>query len=391
MKRLILLIITVVMSVFAVHAQEINFLRQDWAGARAKAKKEHKYILMDAYTDWCYWCKVMDKKTFPDPDVSKFIKENFIAVKMNMEKDTGILIAQKYRVRGYPTFLIFNPDGKLVYRVFGYEQPQPYLATLKDALQPASQFDAPGDPNNLEPGFPDFYKNMYIKGKQKRPDSATVNGFLDKQKDLMSEVSWSVMDIFPVNEKYQQWIIDHRTELNKHFGAAEVDSRIQSIASHVMSNAIQHKDTAVLSKAVYYARLGDPQNAKLYDSYLHLKYYEGLQDWPNYMKYAERYIQMTGTGNSSAINEISWKIYNRVDNPEYIKKALSWMAIVVEQDPQYAYMDTYAALLYKSGQLEQAKKYAEKAIAIGKESSQNVQTTEKLLGEINQKLNAKSK
>jgi uncharacterized protein YyaL (SSP411 family) len=28
----------------------------------AKAVKENKFIIVDVYTDWCYWCKVMDKK-----------------------------------------------------------------------------------------------------------------------------------------------------------------------------------------------------------------------------------------------------------------------------------------------------------------------------------------
>ncbi|MGC6414302.1 MAG: DUF255 domain-containing protein, partial [Bacteroidia bacterium] len=31
-----------------------------------KAVKEGKIILIDAYTDWCGWCKVMDKKTYTD-------------------------------------------------------------------------------------------------------------------------------------------------------------------------------------------------------------------------------------------------------------------------------------------------------------------------------------
>ena len=56
---------------------------------------------------------------------------------------------------------------------------------------------------------------------------------------------------------------------------------------------------------------------------------------------------------------------------------------VVELDPQYMFVDTYAALLYKNGDLKGAKKYALKAIEIGKSDKSNVSETEALLEKIN--------
>ncbi len=44
-----------------------------------------KMILVDVYTDWCGWCKKMDKDTFTDPRVVAHLKKNFYAVKLNAE------------------------------------------------------------------------------------------------------------------------------------------------------------------------------------------------------------------------------------------------------------------------------------------------------------------
>ncbi len=52
-------------------------------------------------------------------------------------------------------------------------------------------------------------------------------------------------------------------------------------------------------------------------------------------------------------------------------------------------LDTYAALLYKSGDLNKAKQYAETAIETGKKDNEEVQETEELLKKINASLDKK--
>ncbi|WP_276132800.1 thioredoxin family protein [Polluticoccus soli] len=61
-----------------------------WTEAQAKMKKQPKKVWVDVYTDWCGWCKVMDKKTFSDPQVIKYMNENFYSIKFNSEKDDSI-------------------------------------------------------------------------------------------------------------------------------------------------------------------------------------------------------------------------------------------------------------------------------------------------------------
>lgn len=49
-----------------------------------------KPIFVDVYTDWCGWCKKMDRSTFQDPDVIKMLSEDFYAVKLDAEQKETI-------------------------------------------------------------------------------------------------------------------------------------------------------------------------------------------------------------------------------------------------------------------------------------------------------------
>lgn len=53
--------------------------------AEEKFKQEPRPILIDLYTDWCGWCKVMEKKTYSNQSLTKYLNQKFYAVKLNAE------------------------------------------------------------------------------------------------------------------------------------------------------------------------------------------------------------------------------------------------------------------------------------------------------------------
>ncbi len=60
--------------------------------AAAKIKSEPRKVLIDVYTDWCGWCKKMDKSTFSDPTVAAYINKNYYAVKLNAESKAPVTL-----------------------------------------------------------------------------------------------------------------------------------------------------------------------------------------------------------------------------------------------------------------------------------------------------------
>src|SRR5438045_724912 len=59
--------------------------------AVAKSKTEKRKIFIDVFTDWCGWCKVMDKNTFPDPEIAKLLNEKFYPVKFDAEQTADVV------------------------------------------------------------------------------------------------------------------------------------------------------------------------------------------------------------------------------------------------------------------------------------------------------------
>ena len=78
-----LMFLFVCFSLSALQAQNIQWMTL--AEAREAQKKVPKKIFMDVYTDWCGPCKLLDKNTFQNTDVSRYISEYYYAVKFNAE------------------------------------------------------------------------------------------------------------------------------------------------------------------------------------------------------------------------------------------------------------------------------------------------------------------
>jgi len=112
---------------------DVQFQQITFAEAQTQAQAQHKFIMVDVYTDWCYWCKVLDKQTYSAKDVGDYAGANFISVKINAEKGDGVPFAQTNGVHGYPTIIFFDADGKEVDRVVGYQPAETFLVSLQTA------------------------------------------------------------------------------------------------------------------------------------------------------------------------------------------------------------------------------------------------------------------
>lgn len=110
--------------------------------ALAEAKRADKPLLVDVYTDWCGWCKRMDKTTYGNPEVRDYVARSFVTARVNAEDDrrrasylgesrTYRQFADGFRISGYPTTVFLTPDGQLISVLPGYVKPATFLTVLR--------------------------------------------------------------------------------------------------------------------------------------------------------------------------------------------------------------------------------------------------------------------
>ena len=140
-QPLVLLVVLLAFAGFKHAAKPVKKEGIEWLTleeAAAKSKIEPRKIVVDVYTDWCGWCKKMDKSTFTDPQVVAYVKKNYYAVKLNAEGKEPISINGKkynynaqYRAHeaaiallngqmSYPTTVYLDEKMKIISPVPGY-------------------------------------------------------------------------------------------------------------------------------------------------------------------------------------------------------------------------------------------------------------------------------
>ncbi|WP_340074838.1 thioredoxin family protein [Leptobacterium sp. I13] len=153
MKTLRVFILFIVLMGTSVHAQSGSIEWLTWTEAEKRATSDTipKKIFIDIYTDWCGWCKRMDKVTFNNPKVAEYMNKNFYMVKLHGEGKEAIefrgttfeYIPQGRRgyhelaavlMQGriaYPTTIFLDEDYNMLSPLPGYYEPDEFLKVAK--------------------------------------------------------------------------------------------------------------------------------------------------------------------------------------------------------------------------------------------------------------------
>lgn len=135
----------------SISAQEVTWLSWSEAAELATTDTTPKKIFVDVYTDWCGWCKKMDKDTFQNAEVAAYMEANFYMVKLDGEGKEEIeykgktfkfvpsgrngyhefAAALMNGKMSYPTTVFLDEKMNMLSPVPGYQKPKPFLNIAK--------------------------------------------------------------------------------------------------------------------------------------------------------------------------------------------------------------------------------------------------------------------
>ena len=146
MKRLFVLASSLIALTLAAQTARADIWDTDFDNAKTQATASNKYMLLNfTGSDWCGWCKKLDKEVFSREEFKTYAKENLVCVELDFPAKKQIdgklrgqnrTLAKLFKVRGYPTVLILSPKGELV-RKTGYQKggPENYVEHLKGIIE----------------------------------------------------------------------------------------------------------------------------------------------------------------------------------------------------------------------------------------------------------------
>ncbi len=145
------LLLTCLMAHFASVAAQTEIRWVEFPEAIEQARLENKKIMVDIYTQWCGWCRVMDQKTFHHDEVVNYVNDRYIAVKFDAEYTEDIefngktysyvrrgkkgyheLAAELMRGRlSYPTIVFIDENLNVIQPIPGYQNPYDFQMILQ--------------------------------------------------------------------------------------------------------------------------------------------------------------------------------------------------------------------------------------------------------------------
>jgi thioredoxin-related protein len=106
-------------------------------------KENPRPVFIDTYTDWCGWCKKLDKETFTNSVIAEILNTEFYPVKFNAEGTESVTFQGKTFINdgksgkthqlaisllkgnlGYPTVVFLDEKGQLLTPVAGFRAPK---------------------------------------------------------------------------------------------------------------------------------------------------------------------------------------------------------------------------------------------------------------------------
>jgi thiol-disulfide isomerase/thioredoxin len=116
--------------------------RTDYRAALAEAKAQQQHVfLFFTGSDWCGWCKRLNREILSQPEFRDYAEQNLILVEVDFPrfkelpdelKKQNDLLQRAFQIEGYPTVVVLNAKGKEIGRL-GYQEggPGPFVRALK--------------------------------------------------------------------------------------------------------------------------------------------------------------------------------------------------------------------------------------------------------------------
>ena len=358
MKKILIVFLLAFANISLSIAQETKFFDGSFIDALSKAKAENKLLLVDCYFEGCMPCKEMETRVFPAPGIGNYLNTNFVAWKTDVFKEEeGKLVAAKYGITGFPSYIMLDGSGKVVNITIGFTSEKKFLPILQASVADAKSGNVKNFTSSLKMEFPSFYWD-YRKTDHKFDKEACYKYF-DAQVDWNNEVNFILLTAMPLNEKYTEIYLSNADLFAKNYSRMMVRNKILGI---MQSKA---KKMAVSNDAVAFDDMKNRYKTIFADEWTRFDkiftevFYNANKDYSAFVKYVKNNPAYDSDDRISFANSLMQT--NKDDKA--VLEALP--ALFLEKDNTvrgFDYNYTMAVIYFKLNQIEKAGLYVKAAL-----------------------------
>ena len=304
MKRFYLSLICLIISFLTLNqtfAQGIIFRQDDWQNVLMQAKAQKKLIFVDIYTTWCGPCKEMDKKTFTQTAVGDKFNARFINYKIDAEKGFGITLTKRYRVTSYPTCLFVDANENLVYKQEGQLEASDLLKEADMVLnnqanaKPLYALEKLYNEGRKDSEF--LYEYIAVRSLYNGIDN---KGLVDDYIKSLNPIQYSadktlrlvVSNGFRIDGKAFDLLLKFREKAESLFegGVEKVNRTFSESINEVFSEALKNKNQVLFDQAIAANLKALPNTADRVNDKNKLAFYLAMKDVSKFTEAAEQYL-----------------------------------------------------------------------------------------------------
>jgi thiol-disulfide isomerase/thioredoxin len=243
-----------------IKAQKIVFQNLSYAKAIEKAKKENKLVFLDVYTTWCGPCKMLEKNVFSQAKVGTYFNKNFICIHIDGDTGEGQLIAEKLKLKGYPSLYFIDGNDQLIDKSVGYLEANALLDFANYAQHPEKK------PSNiLKAKYEKGDRSLSViyayssalndNGEDYKP---MLNTYLEKvpsESILKNDSLFSLFVISRNNLKpigHNNYFIKNISQFHNKYGKDEISGVVYKMAEAELKNWEISANKAVVEKEIYW-------------------------------------------------------------------------------------------------------------------------------------------
>ena len=276
------------------YAQGIEFFKGDYEEAFELAQKTGKLVFVDAYAVWCGPCKQMAATTFKDAKVGDFFNEQFINMKIDMEKGQGLRFRQKYPVSAYPTLMFIDGDGDIVHKAKGAKKVDDIIQLAELAMR---KDDRSGSyAKKYEAGNRDYDLVLdYITALNKvgKPSLKISNDYLRSNPNISDEQKAAFLfeAATDADSRLFDMMLKHRSTLDKTKGKEIVVAQIEKACCKTVVKAVEYESEDLLKRAKDRMKKNAKSAYKAFDVKSDMDFYEGIGKVDQYLERTEDYTK----------------------------------------------------------------------------------------------------